>query len=60
MVDVGNDIDWNIYGSYFIYYDIRYFIIDELGKLIYVFYVDDKMVRYILYIYGVYFCNVYL
>nr|CDP23003.1 Putative Glycoside Hydrolase Family 31 [Podospora anserina S mat+] len=55
--DVGNDIDWNIYGSHPIYHDTRYFTTDESGKLTYAPYADDKTARYTSYTHGVYLRN---
>ncbi|KAK4193285.1 family 31 putative glycoside hydrolase [Podospora australis] len=55
--DVGNNIDYNIYGTHPIYLDTRYFTTDESGKLTYAPDATDTTVKYQSYTHGVFLRN---
>ncbi|KAK3987755.1 alpha-glucosidase [Cladorrhinum sp. PSN332] len=52
--DVGNNIDYNIYGTHPIYLDTRYLTKNKSGQLTYVPYATDKSTKYTSYTHGVY------
>ncbi|KAK4462202.1 family 31 putative glycoside hydrolase [Cladorrhinum samala] len=55
--DVGNNIDYNIYGTHPIYLDTRYFTETESGQLAYAPNATDKSTKYKSYTHGVYHRN---
>ncbi|KAH6657173.1 family 31 glycosyl hydrolase [Truncatella angustata] len=52
--DVGDNIDANIYGHHPVYYDTRYFEVDDAGKLTYAVNATDTSKAYKSYTHGVF------